>query len=104
MSYEYVFMTPDIESFRLVPHMTKFIECLKISEFSHDPYGRGQKWHFSKSDGAANLGVSGDLSEHRGSGISLLGIISLFMHKLTGLHCSFEYALHIHDVIYEGAF
>ena len=36
--------------------------------------------------GVANLGgVSGDLSEHRGSGITLLGITSLFMHKLTGL-------------------
>ena len=67
--------------------------------------GVARKWHFSKSDGAANLGgVSGDLSEHRGSGIPLLGIISLFMHKSTGLHCSFEYALHIHDLIYEGAF
>ena len=48
--------------------------------------GVARKWHFSTSDGAANLGgVSGDLSEHRGSGITLLGIISLFMHKLTGL-------------------
>ena len=34
-------MIPDIESFRLVPHMTDFIECLKIPDFSHDPYGRG---------------------------------------------------------------
>ena len=48
--------------------------------------GVAQKWHFSTSGGAANLGgVSGDLSEHRGSGITLLGITSLFMHKLTGL-------------------
>ena len=67
--------------------------------------GVARKRHLSTSDGTANLGgVSGDLSEHRGSGIPSLGITSLFMHKLTGLHCSFEYALHIHDVIYEGAF
>ena len=47
--------------------------------------GVSRKWH-STSCGAANLGgVSGDLSEHRGSGITLLGITSLFMHKLTGL-------------------
>ena len=45
-----------------------------------------RKWHFSTSGGAANLGgVSGDLCEYRGSGIPLLGITSLFMHKLTGL-------------------
>ena len=83
-------MIPDIESFRLVPHMTNIIECLKIPKFSHDPYGCGHmgvaKWYFSTSSGAANLGgVSGDLCEHRGSGIPLLGITSLFMHKLTGL-------------------
>ena len=48
--------------------------------------GVARKWEFSTSGGAANLGgVSGDLSEHRGSGIPLLGITSLFMHKLTGL-------------------
>ena len=41
MAYEYVFMIPDIESFRLVPHMTNIIECLKLRKFSHDPYGRG---------------------------------------------------------------
>ena len=36
------------------------------------------KWHFSTSGGTANLGrVSGDLFEHRGSGIPLLGITSL---------------------------
>ena len=40
-----------------------------------------RKWHFSTSGGAANLGgVSGDLSEHRGSGIPLLGITSLNRH------------------------
>ena len=44
------------------------------------------KWHFSTSVGAVNLGdVSGDLSEHRGSGIPLLGITSIFMHKLARL-------------------
>ena len=76
MPYEYVFMIPDIESFRLVPHMTNIIECLKIPKFFHDPYGRG----------AANLGgVFGDLFEHRGIGIPLLGITSLLMHKLTGV-------------------
>ena len=86
MPYEYAFMIPDIESFRLVPHMTNIIECLKIPKFSHDPYGRDRKWHFSTSGGAANLGgVYGDLFEHRGSGIPLLGITSLFMHKMTGL-------------------
>ena len=48
--------------------------------------GVSRKWHFSTSGGSANLGgVSGDLSEHRESGITLLGITSLFMHKLTGL-------------------
>ena len=48
--------------------------------------GVARKWHFSTSGGAANLGgVSGDLSEHRGSGIPLLGITSFFIHKLTGL-------------------
>ena len=41
MSYEYVLMIPDIESFRLVPHITNIIECLKIPKFSHDPYGCG---------------------------------------------------------------
>ena len=25
-------------------------------------------------------------------------------HNITIRHCSFKYALHIHDVIYEGAF
>ena len=79
-------MIPDIESFHLVPHMTNIIECLKIPKFSHDPYGRGWKWHFSTSGRATNLGgVSGGLFEHRGSGIPLLGITSFFMHKLTGL-------------------
>ena len=40
-----------------------------------------RKWHFSTSGGAANLGgVSGDLSEHHGSGIPLLGITSLNRH------------------------
>ena len=74
-------MIPDIESFRLVPHMTNIIECFKIPNFSHDPYGRGRKWHFSTSGGAANLGgVSGDVSEHIGSGITLLGITSLNRH------------------------
>ena len=54
--------------------------------------GVARKWHFSTSGGAANLGgVSGDLSEHRGSGIPLLGITSLFMHKLTGLIRLFVY-------------
>ena len=48
--------------------------------------GVTRKWHFSTSGGTANLGgVFGDLFEHRGSGIPLLGITSLFMHKLTGL-------------------
>ena len=43
--------------------------------------GVAQKWHFSTSGGAANLGgISGDLSEHRGSGIPLLGITSLNRH------------------------
>ena len=49
--------------------------------------GVARKWHFSTSGGAANLGgVFGDLFENRGSGIPLLGITSLFMHKLTGLN------------------
>ena len=50
--------------------------------------GEARKWHFSTSGGVANLrGAFGDLSEHRGSGITLLGITSLLMHKLTGLPC-----------------
>ena len=48
--------------------------------------GVARKWRFSTSGGAANLGgVSGGLFEHLGSGIPLLGITSLFMHKLNGL-------------------
>ena len=48
--------------------------------------GVARKWDFSTSGGAANLGgVSGDLFQRRGSGIPLLEITSLFMHKLTGL-------------------
>ena len=43
--------------------------------------GVAWKWHFSTSDGAANLGdVSGDLFKHSGSGIPLLGITSLNRH------------------------
>ena len=43
--------------------------------------GVARKWHFSTSGGAANLGgVSGDLSELRGSRITLLGITSLNRH------------------------
>ena len=43
--------------------------------------GVARKWDFSTSGAAANLGgVSGDLSEHRGSGIPLLGITSLNRH------------------------
>ena len=43
--------------------------------------GVAQKWHFSTSGGAANLrGSSGDLSEHHGSGITLLGITSPNCH------------------------
>ena len=43
--------------------------------------GVARKWHFSTSGGAANLGgVSGDLFEHHGSGIPLLGITSLNRH------------------------
>ena len=33
-------MIPDMKSFRLVPHMTNIIECLKVLKSSHDPYGR----------------------------------------------------------------
>ena len=43
--------------------------------------GVARKWHFTTSGGAANLGgVSGDLFEHRGSGIPLLAITSLNRH------------------------
>ena len=43
--------------------------------------GVARKWHFSTSGGAANLGdVLGDLFEHCGSGIPLLGITSLNRH------------------------
>ena len=81
MLYEYVFMIPDIESFRLVLHMTNIIECLKIPKFSHDPYGRGPEVALLHINGAANLrGVSGDLFEHSGSGIPLLRINSLNRH------------------------
>ena len=55
--------------------------------------GVARKWHFSTSGAAAKLGgVSGDLFEHRGSGIPLLGITSLFMHKLTGLCCLCQFS------------
>ena len=48
------------------------------------PMGVARKWHVSKSGVAANLGgVSGDLSEHRGNGIQLLGITSLNRHFYT---------------------
>ena len=87
-------MIPDIESFRLVPHMTSIIECLKSRNFPMMHMGVARKWHFSTSCGAANLrGVSGDLFEHRGSRIPLLGITSLFMHKLTGLYGIVRYVL-----------
>ena len=80
-------MIPEIESFCLVPHVDNIIECLKIPKFSHDPYERGPKMAL------LYIGWRGKLwrcfwdpiSEHRGSGIPLLGITSLFMHKLTGL-------------------
>ena len=40
--------------------------------------GVARKWNFSTSVGATKFfGVSGDLSEYRGSGITLLGISSL---------------------------
>ena len=79
-------MIPDIKSFRLVPHMTNIIECFKIPKFSHDPYGRGPEMALLHIGLRGKLGgVSEDLSEHRGSGITLLGITSLFMHTLTGL-------------------
>ena len=56
--------------------------------------GVARKWHFSTSGGAANLGgVSADLSEHRGSVITLLEITSLFMHKLTGLYLILLYII-----------
>ena len=43
--------------------------------------GVARKWHFSTLGGAANVGgVSGDLFEHHGSGILLLGITSLNRH------------------------
>ena len=70
-------MIPDIESFHLVPHMTNIIECLEIPDFSHDPYGRGPEMallHIGWCGKLRGGGVSGDLSEHRGSGITLLGI------------------------------
>ena len=88
MSYKYVFVIPDIESFRLVPHMTNIIECFKIPNFSHDPYGHGPEMALLHIGWRGKLGgVSGDLSEQGGSGITLLRITSLFMHKLTGLQC-----------------
>ena len=60
MPYKYVFMIPDIESFRLVPHMTNIIECLKSRNFPMIHLGVARKWHFSTSGGTANLGgVSG---------------------------------------------
>ena len=74
-------MIPDIESFRLVPHKTNIIKCLKILKFPTIHMGMAQKWNFSTLGGAANLGgVFGDLSEHRGRGIPLLGITSLNRH------------------------
>ena len=45
--------------------------------------GVARKWHFSTSKIATNLGGdSRDLNEHRGSGITFLGISSLNRHFL----------------------
>ena len=74
-------MIPDIESFRLVPHMTNIIECLKIPNLSHDPYGRGPEMALLHIGWRGKLrGVSGDISEYCRSGITLLGITSLNRH------------------------
>ena len=52
--------------------------------------GVARKWHFSTSGAAVNLGgVSGVLSEHRGSGIPLLGITSLNRH----FHAQIEWTI-----------
>ena len=52
--------------------------------------GVARKWHFSISGDAANLGgVSGDLFEHRGSGIPLLGITSLNRHFYVSFKLSY---------------
>ena len=54
--------------------------------------GVARKWHFFTSGGAANLGgVSGDLSEHRGSGITLLGITSLNRHFYAQIDWTINY-------------
>ena len=59
--------------------------------------GVARKWHFSTSGGAANLGgVSGDLSEHRGSGIALLGITSLNRH----FHAKIDWTKYTVEVTY----
>ena len=61
------------------------------------PMGVARKWHFSKSGVAANLGgVSGDLSEHRGSGIPLLGITSLNRHFYAQIY--WTNALYLRDL------
>ena len=56
--------------------------------------GVARKWHFSTSGGAANLGVSGDLSEHRGNGIPLLGITSLYRHFYAQIDWTIEQNLY----------
>ena len=56
--------------------------------------GVTRKWHISTSGGAANLGgVSGDLFEHRGSGIPLLGITSLNRHFCAQIDWANKYAV-----------
>ena len=87
MPYEYVFMIPDIESSFHTPHDYNIIECLKIPKFSHDPYGRGLEMALLQIGWRDKLvfvpSVSGDLFEHCGSGIPLLGVTSLNRHFYT---------------------
>ena len=67
--------------------------------------GVALKWHFSTSCAAANLGgVSGDLSEHRGSGIPLLGITSVNHHFYTQIDWSNSKKFFRHTLILPHAY
>ena len=64
------------------------LNCNVIVRLRHGSNGRGPEMTLLHIVGAVNLGVSGDLSEYRVSGIAFLEIfpkIIIFMHYLTEL-------------------
>ena len=91
MSYKYVFMIPDIESYRLVPHMTDIIECLKIPDFSHDPYGRGPEMALLHIGGRGKLRGCfwGPIWAPWKWNSSVGNYFPFYAHKLTGLYVQY---------------